>query len=94
MMILIDWILVEKKVLIIMEASRVRGVDDAEMQILRQKLEVPVLRCPEGRIIANICTVAGCKIRSALYCDDEGCSACKEHEDCPAIKLGRLTTLV
>ena len=71
-----------------------RGVDDAEMQILRQKLEVPVLRCPEGRIITIICTVAGCKIRSALYCDDEGCDACKEHLNCSAIRLSRLTNMV
>ena len=74
--------------------EEIRGVDDAEIQILRQKLEVPLLRCPAGKIITDICTVDQCKAKCALFCDDEGCDACKEHLNCSAIRLSRLTNMV
>jgi hypothetical protein len=75
--------------------SEIRGVDDAEIQMLRQKLEVPRLRCPEGKIITDICTVGQCKAKSALICDDEDCPACsKGHRNCSTIRLSKFTTLV
>ena len=70
--------------------SEIKKSQEVFAKLNKFDLEEPMVHCPSGKRVAEMCINTECK--ASLFCNSDRCKFCQsKHEKCNTIKLSTIT---